>query len=216
MRQFVKAILCSLPIMALGCGFAQNTRRNIFASPLFAATEAVDHRRHLQMGREAWMEMAGAYPEYEYSCDYRRGFVDGFADYLDYGGTGEPPPVAPPIYRLSAYETPVGMQMAEDWMCGFRHGAATAKASGLRDLATLQVYKGPIYTNQYYGDVPGEQLRAEVNVALDQQAQSHPPVPPLAAPLPVKPAPPTLAPPPTPQPLPPVPDNEPKFESESK
>jgi hypothetical protein len=33
----------------------------------------------------------------------------------------------------------------EDWTIGFRHGAATAKASGLRELVTIPVYWGPNY-----------------------------------------------------------------------
>ena len=145
MKRWLHALLIAAPVSAYGCSFAANMRENMIISPLYAATESVDHHRHMQMGREAFAEMAGAYPEYEYSCDYRRGFVDGFADYLDFGGTGEPPVVPPPIYRIARYETPTGLAMMEDWTCGFRHGAATAKMSGLRDLAVVPIYRGPAY-----------------------------------------------------------------------
>src|SRR5438105_4571700 len=149
MRQLSLVLLCSVPLLGSGCGFAQNMRKNIVFSPSLALTDQVDHHRHMQMGRESWAEMVSAYPDYEYSCDYRRGFVDGFADYLDFGGTGDPPPVPPPSYRSARYETPVGLTMMEDWTIGFRHGAATAKASGLRCLTIIPVYNGPTYGAAY-------------------------------------------------------------------
>ena len=180
MRQFAKAALCSLPLMAIGCGFMQNIRKNVVASPLYAATECVDHKRHQQMAREAWAEMACAYPEFEYSCDYRRGFVDGFADYLDYGGSGEPPPVPPPSYRISRYETPLGLAMMEDWTCGFRHGAATAMASGLRELVTFQIYKGPSYGPAPLEGAPSGNARPLPNPSIEEKPTV--PVPPPPAP----------------------------------
>lgn len=166
MKRWLNRLLLAAPLTAIGCSFAANLRENLVVSPLYAATERVDHHRHMQMGREAWAEMANAYPDYEYSCDYRRGFVEGFADYLDYGGIGEPPPIPPPIYRIARYETPAGLAMMEDWTCGFRHGAATAMKSGLRELATIPIYKGPTYAYP-----PPESIRPPRN------QQSAPPVP---------------------------------------
>jgi hypothetical protein len=66
------------------------------------------------------------------SKDYHDGFVEGFVDYLDAGGNGEPP-VAPPFrYRLTFYKNPWGQEATADWFAGFRHGAAVARRSGLR------------------------------------------------------------------------------------
>ena len=80
-----------------------------------------------------------ANPDHPYSVDYRRGFVDGFADYLYAGGSGEPPVVPPWRYRKASYETPEGYAAIEDWFAGFRHGANVALASGLRNLVVLPV-----------------------------------------------------------------------------
>lgn len=147
MRHGTLLLWLALPILGSGCGFAQNVRRNVVFSPLYTFTDRADKARHHHMGREAFVQMAQQYSDQEFSCDYRKGFVDGFADYLNFGGVGEPPPIPPPIYRLFGYMTPDGLAAMEEWRLGFRHGSATAKASGLRELVTLPVYWGPVYVS---------------------------------------------------------------------
>ncbi|MFL5328017.1 MAG: hypothetical protein ACJ8C4_03825 [Gemmataceae bacterium] len=202
MRQFSLLLLGFVPICGSGCSFAQNIRQNVVFSPMYAATEAVDHHRHLQMGREAFAEMAMAYPDYEYSCDYRRGFVDGFADYLDFGGIGEAPPVPPPSYRSARYETPEGLAMMEDWTIGFRHGACTAKASGLRGLGVIPVYKGPTYGAPYIETPMAQRTRPSTG----ESEETKPPPPPVPLPgpqvLPIEPKPVVPANPPVVEPPP--------------
>src|SRR5262249_8215357 len=127
-----------------------------------------------------------------FSCDYREGFVDGFADYLYYGGcnggpagsgcatgqcgatnagnanptvnAGAPgesveypvcPPVPPGRYRRKRYMTPEGCAAVEDWFAGFRHGAATAMASGLRNLVVIPVQCPPVFGPDDGGPIPG-------------------------------------------------------------
>jgi hypothetical protein len=147
MNRRLLAILAVWPVIGSGCGFAQNVRRNVVLSPMFAMTERADHRRHVNMAREAYKQMALAYPDQGFTCDYREGFVDGFADFLDYGGTGEAPPIPKPKYRLFGYATPEGYTAMEDWKNGFRHGAATARASRLRNLVTIPVNGAPSYSS---------------------------------------------------------------------
>ena len=143
-RTWSFALLGVLPLFGAGCGFVKNMQRNIVYSPLYAATDRAAHHRHELLAREAWLQMATQYNDGDYSCDYRRGFVDGYVDYLDYGGTGEPPPIPPSSYRLSGYMNPDGLAAMEDWTTGFRHGSATAKASRLRELSTFPIHLGPV------------------------------------------------------------------------
>jgi len=147
MRHCLFALVALAPLLGSGCSFAANIRRNVVYSPLFAYTEKASHHRSMQLAREAWQQMAMAHGDETFSCDYRRGFVEGFADFIDYGGSGEPPPIPQKNYLLFGYMTPEGHAAMEDYRIGFRHGAATARASGLRDLVTVPVYMGPVYTN---------------------------------------------------------------------
>lgn len=145
MKRCSIALMAMLPVLCAGCGFVKNIQRNVVYSPLYTLTDQADHHRHEQMAREAFLQMAMNFTDQEFSCDYRRGFVEGFTDYLDFGGVGEPPPIPPPSYRLFGYMTPDGLAAMEDWKNGFRHGAATGRASNLRELVTLPVYWGPVY-----------------------------------------------------------------------
>jgi hypothetical protein len=87
-------------------------------------------RRHAD---EAWAQICGA-SHRQFSHAYHDGFVEGFIDYVEAGGTGEPPYLPPFRYRLTKYRSADGLAVIEDWYAGFRHGAAMARESGLREL----------------------------------------------------------------------------------
>jgi hypothetical protein len=93
--------------------------------------------RDERLAEEAWAQFQGALPDACYSEDFGDGFKAGFADYLYAGGNGEPPPVPPRQYWKAQYETPQGQQMMQDWLRGFRHGAAVARDSGYRETVTV-------------------------------------------------------------------------------
>src|ERR1019366_8895716 len=69
--------------------------------------------------------------------DYAKGFKDGFVDYLQFGGSGQPPYVPPKQYWGPRYRTPAGYQSMEDWYARFRHGAATAHQSAYPQFVRL-------------------------------------------------------------------------------
>ncbi len=139
----------SLPILGLtlflgGCSWWSNPFaigfRNVVLDPIefcISGDRAVMHSRHYRLATAAWQEIAGGQLTETYSRDYVRGFKEGFADYLDAGGTGEPPPVPPRCYWHNDYRTPEGHQAIQDWFAGFRHGAGCAKQSGLRHYAVI-------------------------------------------------------------------------------
>ena len=59
------------------------------------------------------------------------------------GGTGEPPAMPPFRYQLHHYMSVEGRLAVQAWFAGFRHGAALAKASGLREVILVPVSNVP-------------------------------------------------------------------------
>lgn len=85
----------------------------------------------------AWREFCAAHSDNPHSWHYHDGFREGFVDFLDAGGNGEPPLVPPFRYRLIWYKNAEGVKAIEDWYAGFRHGAYVASQSGLRELIVV-------------------------------------------------------------------------------
>ena len=72
-----------------------------------------------------------------FSVDYQLGFIDGFVDFLEAGGTGNPSPLPPRRYWKAKYQNPVGYQCTQDWFLGFQHGARAAQSSNYRLFVTV-------------------------------------------------------------------------------
>jgi hypothetical protein len=133
-----------------GCSFSWNIRRNMINEPLYGLDECKILQRHERLAKQAWNAMTGQYGKQQFTPHYRQGFIDGFVDYLTYGGCvsgcGEVPitPTVPPeCYRHTKYMTPQGYRAIEEWFMGFRHGSSTAVASGLRQLVVVPVMNPP-------------------------------------------------------------------------
>ena len=71
------------------------------------------------------------------SNDFRDGFLDGYADYLEFGGSGDPPSEPPRHYQRVRYQTPAGLRAIEDYYTGFHRGSAAAIASSQRQLLVV-------------------------------------------------------------------------------
>ncbi|HKI37790.1 MAG TPA: hypothetical protein VKA46_38410 [Gemmataceae bacterium] len=136
-----------------GCGtvwsntggtFWVNTVRNTVEAPIYGMDKCYISRRNYYLAQQAWHEVSRTHPGQPFSSDYGKGFIDGYADYLESGGNGQPPAVPPFCYRLSRYQTPQGYQAIEEWYAGFRAGATAAMASGLRQLFILPLSAPPI------------------------------------------------------------------------
>jgi hypothetical protein len=124
--------------------FWEDTVRNLTEAPIYGINECRVSARNARLAREAWQAVARAHPESAWSADFGDGFQDGFADYLESGGNGQPPAVPPFRYRLARYQTPAGYRAIEDWYAGFRDGAAAAQSSGLREQFILPLSAPPI------------------------------------------------------------------------
>src|SRR5262249_54514056 len=133
-----------------GWGVLANSFRNISDLPLYGLDQVDTTCRNRQLASEAWEQAKHECPDGEPSTDYACGFKAGFADYLDAGGTGEPPVVPPYRYRLMGSQTPEGRQAVLDWFAGFRHGSAAARASGWRELIVIPVSALPVSSERPY------------------------------------------------------------------
>src|SRR5262249_55924719 len=124
-----------LCVVASGCGLVGRATHNLTYETRCCLDRAHEAKRNRRWVAEAWAHgCADGGPR---SGDYAQGFADGFLDYLEAGGSGEPPVLPPRRYWGSAYQTPVGRQLVDEWFAGFRHGAAVARDAGYRDLVTL-------------------------------------------------------------------------------
>jgi hypothetical protein len=135
---YVLAVGCETLPIGSGLEITRYASRNLTEAPISVRDDCMERARNRQLGEQAWAKYCQEHPE-PHSVHYAHGFVDGVADYLYAGGTGEPPVVPPWCYRRAAYETPEGVRMVEDWFAGFRLGAHTAAASGLRSLVVVPV-----------------------------------------------------------------------------
>ena len=128
-----------------GCEPARALTSNLILDPLKwdRYTDGVGrHVRDASLAEEAWEEVCARDGEI-YSRHYRRGFLEGFRDFLNMGGTGDPPTLPPRSYWRIYYQTPEGHDAIQDWFDGFRHGSSVAKASGIRDFVTVPVSSVP-------------------------------------------------------------------------
>ena len=126
-----------LCVASAGCHLVELATCNLVYETRICAGDCWASFRNDCWARSAWKQVARSDPEQHYSSDHARGFRAGFADYLDGGGTGEPPLVPPKRYWHTCYQTPSGRHAIEDWFAGYRHGAAIAKTSGCRNLITV-------------------------------------------------------------------------------
>jgi len=148
------AVACVLCACGAGCvttgaesgqyNFLANSFRNLGEWPILCTAECRRTARDCARSREAWQEAQAACPDQAFSKDYAEGFKAGFRDYLDAGGSGQPPAAPPFRYWLARYATPEGHQAVEDWFAGFRHGSAAAQASGYRALNIIQLSAPPV------------------------------------------------------------------------
>src|SRR5438477_8973063 len=109
MRKLLTPAVMALALFGSGCSFVANIHRNLIHEPVLACDEIQIRRRNRALGAEAFAVMVAQYG-CNFSEDYREGFIDGFSDYLTYGGCvqgcGEKPivpPVPPSRYQRKQY-----------------------------------------------------------------------------------------------------------------
>src|SRR4051794_27790969 len=136
-RRLFLALALVLP--AGGCNLLQLGVRNLRLGAVRCADDFRERCLYRQMAPEArgkWGSDAGVG-----GGGYRGGVTDGFADYLDAGGNGEPPLLPPPRYRMC--DRKLDPEAVGRWRSGFRHGALAARQTGYRERAIVAVAVAP-------------------------------------------------------------------------
>lgn len=130
---------CLVPAVG-GCSVGVHAARDAAAETRAAhAGRGVD-RAIRQAAREAWAAVVAEHSRRAFCAEFRDGFLDGYADYLDRGGDGSPPAAPPVRYATNPkYLTPEGHALIRQYFLGFRYGADVAIASGRRHYFTVPV-----------------------------------------------------------------------------
>jgi hypothetical protein len=195
--------LCLVSACLSGClaarpsadaSFLHLTGRNLCESTSRCFENQTFKHSAMKYAVAAYRQVCKLAPDGALSAHYRDGFLEGYIDYLDAGGNGEPPAMGPFRYQMHEYQTIEGRIALRDWFAGFRHGASVAKASGFREMILVPVAHFPCEPPpvQFYLP-PGGQLRDGRH-----QLYSVPPSPgrlpaPTAVPAPPPPPPPDPA-----------------------
>jgi hypothetical protein len=130
---------CLAPVCG-GCFPALHGAHALVAENAVASTEAGIERRISHHARQAWRAVRDQYPRKAFTPEFRDGFLDGYADYLDRGGDAQPPAAPPARYTTNKkYFTPEGHALIRDYFLGFQYGTEVAVATGQRQFLTVPV-----------------------------------------------------------------------------
>src|SRR5207245_1660358 len=137
-------ICCVIGCCALmsGCNLFVSAARNLCFEATLRTSDCTERVRERRLAKSAWDEHCATNPTVAYAADYKAGFEAGYIDFLNAGGSGEPPAVAPKRYWTKRNESPAGQQSAWDWFAGFQDGAAAARASGQRQFIIVPGWEG--------------------------------------------------------------------------
>ena len=143
----IQLVLLVLSVCLSGCALASDTHEVLWLAKRttklepkyfpYVRNERLTRLQNHNFAKGVWRDEIAPTLDFYPSGDYAAGFIDGFADYLHRGGSGEPPPVAPRGYWGFPFQSKKGKEAVHDWYAGFRHGAAECKARGLRDLVVV-------------------------------------------------------------------------------
>jgi hypothetical protein len=126
--------LCTL---TTGCQLASNAIHNVCYETRLNTAEVQERCDYEKLAKASWETVRTTEACAEWSKDHEDGFIDGFVDYLQFGGPGQPPYVPPKRYWGPKYHTPDGYLAIEEWFAGFRHGVTAAEQSGYRQWAKV-------------------------------------------------------------------------------
>ena len=119
--------------LSTGCsGLFRIGTRNLLYEARLVRDSRMERFCFARLAEKAWKDIRRSCPQQNDSTDYACGFKAGFVDYLYAGGNVEPPAFVPKRYLTFHEQKTHGCQGLMDWYAGFRHGAAVAQESGIR------------------------------------------------------------------------------------
>lgn len=133
-------VLAALPLC--GCTLVSRAIYNIEYEHSVRSELAGRSSAHRRLAMEAWTEYQAeaAGSDADLSPGFPEGFLDGFTDFLDSGGSALPPAAPPNHYRFGDALSPEGHAAAARYFRGFGVGARLARESGLRKDALVPVF----------------------------------------------------------------------------
>ena len=139
--------LLLLSLCLCGCALGEETKRVWFLAHRtveiepgffrYGANEKATQRAARGLAETAWAEVASSDPNAILTVEFENGFVEGFADYLYKGGSGEPPAIPPRGFWNLPFRNQMGKAAIQQWSDGFRRGAQECKARGLRERVVV-------------------------------------------------------------------------------
>lgn len=191
MRMPAIVLVSGLSALALGCSVdvLHYGAKNLVYAPCSRINGAKECVKANVLAEESWRHFQTCNPGTNYSKDFADGYVFGFADYVEKGGPGIPPVVAPLRYRKVHYETPEGHQQIAEWFAGCRAGIAAAMASGYREYVVLPMSVPPPKPDPStaWGNHPGMEVEPVLPIPRPAPVERVlPPAPtPMSPPAPV-------------------------------
>jgi hypothetical protein len=127
---------CVTPLV--GCRLAQTAAHNLVNEPVEYFDERKVTKRVREEAEDVLKELCGRRGRV-FADDFKDGFVDGYADFLERGGNTAPPAVPPLKYRRGRFLNPDGHARIHDYFAGFKMGMDTAAQTGKRQFYTVPV-----------------------------------------------------------------------------
>lgn len=141
-------LIVPLCLLGTGCELIRNAATCLSYEVNLCVDHTVRCARDNHRAKAAWHDYQRANPGVSFSVHYASGFRDGYVDYLQAGGDGQPPTLPPRQYWKPTYQTVEGRQAVAEWFAGFHEGVAAAEASGFRQLlkvpSSLAVLPPPV------------------------------------------------------------------------
>jgi hypothetical protein len=173
---------CLAPLLGGCLGVHHSGHDRVAEAGVVHSEKAVARHIH-RKAHEAWQIVRCEFPSKTFTAEFHDGFIDGYSDYLDRGGDGQPPAVPPLRYTQNRkYYSPEGHVLMRDYFLGFRYGTDVATASGQRQYLTVPVLipeKNEIIPAMAAAALPGPPA------VIPPPGGSDSPVKPAPQPLPV-------------------------------
>ncbi|MHB1426398.1 MAG: hypothetical protein ACYC3I_24815 [Gemmataceae bacterium] len=141
MRLRTAFVTIGLCVLASGCQLTWDITRNLAFQTCLNTNAIASKIEYRHMANLALVEYSSHHPEPTQSVDFVKGFKQGYAEYLEYGGSEIPPPAPPVKYWKIKYQNKEGRLATSMWNAGYKEGATAAKASGARNFIVVPFNK---------------------------------------------------------------------------